>query len=96
MTSIEDFISLNEEEIIKLLPQYSSTKLADMIIVHRYFGLFKTAFGVAMDELSRRRINGDSFDYEKYVEDNLNSLPKLDFQVGDIFSLISSIKGKKK
>lgn len=87
---------LDEEKIIKLIPNYNDNKLADIVISFRHLGLFKNLFIAAMEELAKRRNEGNEFDYEKYIEDNLALLPKLDFKIPDLSSLIGSLKNFKK
>lgn len=90
----DEEIDFSEEEIKNNLPKQSSTKLADIVLSFRYLGLYKELSVSAMEELAKRRLDGDSFQYEKYIEDNLNNLPKLDFKVPD-FNNILKTYGKK-
>lgn len=86
---VEETIAfLDQAEVIKNISKYSSVKLSDMIVTHRYFGLYKDVSVEAMKELSVRRINGDAFDYESYIETSLNSLPKIEFKIPDMLSAI--------
>jgi hypothetical protein len=74
------------------IPHQSSTKLAEMIVAYRYLGLYKDVSMLAMEELGKRRANGDTFDFETHINDQLMKLPKLDFQKqGDIGTFFSKI-----
>lgn len=80
------------------ITSYSSSKLADMIIAHRYLILSNELCEIAMGELSRRRMAGDDFDFEEYISLGLKGLPKINtasqnFGLTDIVSLL---KGKRK
>lgn len=92
----EELSKLNENEVLSNLDKYSSQKLSEMIITHRYFGFYPNIAVAAMEELSKRRCNGDNFDYEKHIEEGLNSLPKLNFKIGDAFNLANLISKKIK
>ena len=86
----EDTENLTDEEIKALIPKQPATKLADIVISFRYLGLYKDLSVLAMEELANRRLNGDTFQYEKYIEDNLKSLPKLNFNLSSLDDLIKN------
>lgn len=85
----------SDEEIAKDIPNQPSEKIADIVISFRYLGLYKNLSVTAMEELSRRRESGDEFQFEKYIENNLKSLPKLDFKLPDMDGILKSF-GKYK
>lgn len=69
---------------LKEIGQAQSKVLAAYIVLYRSLGMFKTIAVVCMEELARRRILGEEFDYENYIEAELNKLPKtkpLDFNL---------------
>lgn len=68
---------------------YNSNKLCEMIICDRYFNFNQEISVICMEELSNRRLNGDTFDYETYIETESKKLPKLDFPIPDIRNLIN-------
>lgn len=73
----------------------TSEQLADLIIGYRHFGFFKEYTTDIMKELSFRRQNGDKFDYEGYIEENIKDLPKISFEKqmpADIINLFKNIK----
>jgi len=57
---------ISEENILKM----SSEDLAAMIVIHRALGSYKTEAKLCMIELSKRKINGDPFDYETFIKEN--------------------------
>ena len=85
-----DFSSI-VKDVKANLSKYSSTKLAEMIITHRYFQASEEIAILAMEELARRRADGDSFAYENYIEENLATLPKLDFPMVDLGSILGGL-----
>lgn len=86
------FEDKTDEEIISSFKTFSSQKLADIIVSHRYLGFFKNFYEKAMEELSSRRVAGDNFDFESYIEENLKSLPKISFDIKNFSQAISQIK----
>jgi len=96
---IED-VKLDLELVKKNLPDYSNEKLCEMIVCDRYFGFNQTIAIMCMEELAKRRINGDTFAFEKYIDDSYNSLPVLpNFEQFDIRKVlqqaINQNRGKK-
>jgi hypothetical protein len=79
------------EQMKNSIPSQSSTKLAEMIVAYRYLGLYKDISLLAMDELGKRRTDGDTFDFEKHISDTLLTLPKLEIPKTDIGSFFSRI-----
>jgi len=101
MTDLEEELddvveNLTEDQIRAQIHTFASTKLADVVIMARYIGLYKDLSVDAMKELSDRRVAGDSFKFEEYIEDNLSKLPKLNFTMPSIASLIGMFKGMGK
>lgn len=86
---------LNEDETVKNISKYTSIKLADIVIGYRYLGLYEKISIAAMEELGNRRVAGDTFEFEKYIDDNLKTLPKLEFKVADISSMIKGLGSMK-
>jgi hypothetical protein len=89
--------SLDEKEILAQINQYSSTKLAEMIVAHRYLGISDTICIAAMQELGARRAAGEDFDFETFIKENSQTLPKLDIKVPamDLGALLQMLKGMK-
>jgi hypothetical protein len=89
----------NIEQAKANIPNQSSTKLAEMIVCYRYLGLYKDVSMLAMEELGKRRSDGDEFDYEDYISSKLNTLPKLTVEkpnVGSIVNLFAKYIGGAK
>lgn len=84
--------NFSESEAIKNISNYSNEKLADIIITHRYFGLYENLSIAAMKELATRRTNGDKFEYEKYIEENLKSLPQFKLQKFSMKDAFATLK----
>jgi hypothetical protein len=90
MNDIENMM-VDENEIIANIEKYDDHKLADMVITYRYFGLYENIAKAAMQELALRRNVGNTFEYEKYITDNLNGLPKLDFDVKSMGGVLGAL-----
>lgn len=93
---LEEDDDLSDQDPFDLIPNQASTKLADVIISYRYLGLFKDLSIKSMEELSRRRLSGDTFQFEKYIEDNLVTLPKLDMKVPNLDNILKNFGVMKK
>lgn len=92
-------IELNLEKIRTNIPNYTSEKLSEMIAVERYIGFHPEVSVMCMEELSKRRQAGDPFPFEDYIDNSLSGLPKLDFNMLDLRSVllhaINTNKSKK-
>lgn len=53
-----------------------STNLAGYIVTYRLLGLYKELSIKCMEELLNRRENGDNFNFEEYIEEQLKDAPK--------------------
>lgn len=92
----DDYEELTPDEIKEKLPTFPSVKLADIVIANRYLGLYKELSINAMEELGKRRLSGDTFEFETYIDDEFKKLPKLDFSLPDLSSLISQLGNFKR
>lgn len=88
----DDSELLSEEELSKQIDTYHSHKLCDIVIAYRYLGMFKNIYKLCMQELGKRRAGGDLFDFEQYIENNLETMPKINFKVDDISGALKNIK----
>lgn len=79
------------DEIIKNVPTYTSKKLCSMIICDRYLGINEKIAVVCMEELAKRREGGDTFDFESFIEQEFSKLPKLDFSVPDLRTVLGNL-----
>ncbi len=55
----------------------SSEMLAVQVVIYRTLGIDKDAAELAMQELGSRRERGDSFEFENYIEQEVNKVPKI-------------------
>ena len=79
------------EQAKKNVPLQSSAKLAEMVVCYRYLGLYKEVSVLAMSELGKRRADGDDFDYEAYISEKLDGLPKMDGEKPNVGSIVNII-----
>jgi len=85
--------SLNIDLIRVNVPQYSSKKICEMIVCNRYFEMNKEISVICMEELGKRRANGDDFNFEDYIEKSYKELPTLNFEIPDLREILKqSIK----
>lgn len=77
------------------ISQYSSEKLCELIVCDRYFGCYKEIAIVCMEELARRRLAGDEYVFEDYIEKAYNTLPKLDFAIPDLGDVLRQLISRK-
>lgn len=83
--------TLDVDLVKKNIPSYPSKKLCEMIVCGRYIGFYQDISILCMEELAIRRDAGDQFDFETYIDESYNSLPKLDFTVPDLRSVLSTL-----
>jgi hypothetical protein len=88
--------TLDIEKIKANIHNYKIEKICEIIVCNRYFNFNQDLTVGCMQELSRRRENGDLFKYEEYIENSLNELPKLDFTMPDLRSMLNQAIGNKK
>ena len=93
---IED-VKLDIEQIKINVPQYTNEKLCEMVTCDRYFGFGQKIAPICMEELAKRRMAGDTFDFEGYIIKAQKELPVLDFNMPDIRTILQqAISGKIK
>jgi hypothetical protein len=85
-------VDIVEEDMLKNVINFTSQKLADIIIMHQYLGLYQQVSAAAMQELASRRHQDDPFEYETYISTNLEKLPKLKIDLGNINNLVEKLK----
>lgn|SRR5574337_541036 len=89
-------VKLDMDKIKQNLHAYSSEKLCEMIVCDRYLGLGQKFSTICMEELSKRRIAGDNFQFEKYIEQAQSELPVLNFEtMPDIRTILNQAIGRK-
>lgn len=79
-----EHIEINEQHIDSL----DTKMLCHVIILNRYLGSYKEFSKKCMEKLAINRANGDTFDFESYIDEQLKLLPKLDFDVNIFRSMI--------
>lgn len=87
---------ISVEEFQNSLPEISSIKLCEIIISHRYLGLYQELSILCMEELIKRRSSGDNFDFESYIDDMSKDLPEVNISFSDFNNILQQIsKGFK-
>ncbi len=76
----------------KLL-SFDNKKLCAIIVSSRYLSINKELSILCMEELANRRVNGDNFNYEDYIEQKSKTLPSININSG-IYDLISKFNKK--
>lgn len=94
--NIKDFDTISDEKLKSSLPGFSSDKLCQIVVAHRYLGFSEDLAILAMEELGKRRVAGDSFDFESCIDSSLAQLPPLNFNFSDIKKFLSLVTGLKK
>lgn len=87
--------TLDVNKVRNHIPTYSSEKLSEMIVVERYIGFHPDISVMCMEELAKRRMEGDPFPFEDYIENAFNSLPSLDFKILDLRNVLINAISKK-
>lgn len=77
-------VDLDLNIIKEKVPQYTSEKLCEMIVCDRYFGFNQQIAIICMEELSNRRLNGNEFAFEDYIEKCMADLPPLNFNIPNL------------
>lgn len=91
-----EVIKLDVEKIKNTITAYSSEKLCEMIVADRYFGINQEVAIACMEELAARRVAGDSFAFETFIDDAYSKLPPLNFNIPDLrTTLQQALKVKK-
>lgn len=75
------------DEFKKTLQIISNNKLCEIIVANRYLGIMKDEAIASMEELARRRTNGDDFKYESHIDQLLESLPKFNLDIANVIKL---------
>ena len=89
---INDFLTEDEYlDIIDKLPEFTNIKLCEIIISDRYLSLNQKLALECMQELSKRRINGDNFNFEEYIEQKFEELPKINVNLLDLSGVLNQV-----
>jgi hypothetical protein len=82
-------VHMDIDKIKSMLPSYTNEKLCEMIVCDRYFGFGQRIDIMCMEELANRRIAGDTFDFESYIEQQYKELPVLDLKTPDLREVLT-------
>jgi hypothetical protein len=92
-----EYEPISLDEFKKNIPQYTSQKLCELIAINRCFGSYKEQSIICMEELAARRIAGDDYNFEDYIDKAFGELPKLDFAIPDLRDVLRQvISGRNK
>lgn len=80
---------LDLEQVRSMLPSYTNEKLCEMIVCDRYFGFGQRIDIMCMEELAKRRLAGDTFNFESYIEEQYKELPVLDLKTPDLREVLT-------
>lgn len=95
--SVEEEVKLDIDVVKANVPQYNSEKLCEMIVCDRYFGFEQKISIICMEELAKRRVAGDVFHFESYIEQIQKEMPVLDLVNPDLRTMLhQAISGKIK
>jgi hypothetical protein len=79
---LPEMVQLDMELVKTNIPSYSNEKLCEMIVSSRYFGFGEDKIApLCMEELSKRRVAGDPFDFETYIDKSYKELPVFDLNI---------------
>lgn len=89
-------LSLDLNELLLLLSNFNSEKLCQMIVCNRYFNNNQDLDIACMEELSKRRQFGNTFDFESYIEKETALMPILDLSIPDLRSVLGEVVKNRK
>lgn len=88
--SYDDLIeNLSDKDILEKISSFSSENLANIIVCYKYIGMYKDIFIAAMQELAKRRGDGEVFDFESYIESSLKELPDIGVKITNFSGFIN-------
>lgn len=94
MNDIDEFDDSFDEPVIidfnvvkNNISNYNSNKLCEMIVCNNYFKINEDITILCMQELSKRRVDGDLFNFEGYIKSCESELPviNMNFNLGGMF-----------
>lgn len=93
----DEIVTLDIEEIKSKLPTFKIEKICQIIVCNKYFNLNKQLTIYCMEELANRRIAGDTFKYEEFIDSSFKELPVLNLDLPDLRTMLNQVsKGFKK
>ena len=88
--------SVLENEIQEQIHLFDSKKLCQIIVCDKYFKLNKDMTVLCMEELAKRRIAGDDFKFEDFIDESLKGLPVLNFSIPDLRNVLDTASKNSK
>ena len=76
-----------DEDFKKNISNFNNEKLCEIIVANRYLGSMREEAILCMEELAKRRTNGDEFNFEIRIDELFKSLPKLNLDLNKIFKM---------
>ena len=71
------FLKKSIEDAIKRISESDSKFLASQVIIYKSLGMNREFALACMQELARRKLAGDDFDYQSFISEELDKLPKI-------------------
>lgn len=81
---------LSLEQLNDLIKSSSDESLATRVVIYRLLGLQKSLAILCMQELEKRRLAGNTFDFNSYIQEALDQSPKPEINKKNM-SLISNL-----
>lgn len=80
----EELLDLKEDnnnDFNKNLSSFSNEKLCEIVAAYRYLGIMKNEAISSMEELAKRRLNGDQFNFEDKIIELQKDLPQINIDL---------------
>jgi hypothetical protein len=88
---LSEGLVLDLEKVKKNITEFSSDKLCEIVVSNRYLNFNEEVAVLCMEELARRRQNGDIFTFESVIADKQKELPPLDAALPDLRSILGQL-----
>jgi len=85
------------KNIVVPIERRKSETLAAHIVIYKTLNIDRETALLCMAELGRRRMLGDEFDYETFIEVEVAKVPKISSNLPELYKIINfkNILGKK-
>ena len=84
-------VALDVDKVKENVVSFSNEKLCEMIVCDRYFGFANKVSAICIEELGKRRLAGDTFNFEQHINTITKELPVLDFKLPDFAGVIKQV-----
>ena len=91
LSSEEFHLLLDLDKVRANVPIFSTNKLCEMIVAYRYLNFSEESAIICMQELGKRRAEGDDTKFEDIINNMQKELPPLEFQVPSMKSALSQL-----